>query len=229
MSDRHALSTALSELLPNREQYAAATERGHCVVIAGPGSGKTKTLTTAMARALMDDVSDPRGVACITYNNECAAELEERLSCFGIDGSERNFIGTVHRFALNQVLIPYARCIPDLLPSEFHVATRDECRAAVEAAYQAIFGAVGDPHARWKFAEEKRRRDVNRLLPSWRNNNPELADFIEAYEAQLRRSGRIDFDDMPLIAFRMIREYDWIRSAIRSRYRVVPAQCSTPF
>ncbi len=212
---------ALTELLPNNEQYAAATEQRHCVVIAGPGSGKTKTLTTAMARALMDDVTDPRGVACITYNNECASELEERLSCFGIGGSDRNFIGTVHSFALTQVLIPYSRCIPDLLPNDFRVATRDECRVAVEEAYQARFGAIGDPHARWKFAEEKRRRDVNRLLPSWRNNNPELADFIEAYEAQLRRSGLIDFDDMPLIAFRMIREHEWIRNAIRARYPIL--------
>lgn len=221
MSDRHALSTALRELLPNNEQYAAANEQGHCVLIAGPGSGKTKTLTTAMARALMDDIADPRGVACITYNNECASELEERLACFGIDGSDRNFIGTVHSFALTQVLMPYSRCIPDLLPSDFRVANREECLAAVEAAYQTRFGAIGDPHARWKFAEEKRRRDVNRLLPSWRNNNPELADFIETYEAQLRRSGLIDFDDMPLIAFRMINEHDWIRNAIRARYPVL--------
>ena len=133
MSDRHALSMALSELSSNKEQYGAATEQGHCVVIAGPGSGKTKTLTTAMARALMDDITDPRGVACITFNNECAAELEERLACFSVACSERNFIGTVHSFALNQVLIPYSRCIPGLLPNDFRVATRDECRAAVEA------------------------------------------------------------------------------------------------
>lgn len=221
MSDRHALSMALSELSSNKEQYGAATEQGHCVVIAGPGSGKTKTLTTAMARALMDDITDPRGVACITFNNECAAELEERLACFSVACSERNFIGTVHSFALNQVLIPYSRCIPGLLPNDFRVATRDECRAAVEAAYLAKFGAIGDHHTRWKFAEEKRRRDVNRLLPSWRSNNPELADFIELYEAHLRRSGLIDFDDMPLIAFRMLREHDWICNGIRSRYPVL--------
>ena len=221
MSDRRALSEALNELLPNREQYAAATYSGHCVVIAGPGSGKTKTLTTAMARALIEDITDPRGVACITYNNECASELEERLACFDVIGDDRNFIGTVHSFALNQVLIPYSRCIPGLLPDEFRVATRAESRAAVEVAYKATFGDVGNPHERWKFAEEKRHRDVNRLLPTWRNNNPELADFIEGYEAELRRMGLIDFDDMPLIAFRIISEHDWVRNAIRSRYPVL--------
>lgn len=221
MSNRRTLLEALNELLPNKEQYAAATCLDHCVVIAGPGSGKTKTLTTAMARALIDEVPAPRGVACITYNNECASELEERLACFDVTGGDRNFIGTVHSFALNQVLLPYSRCIPGLLPDDFRVATRDECRAAVEIAYQARFGAAENPHERWKFAEEKRRRDVNRLLPAWRNNNPELADFIEGYEAELRRLGLIDFDDMPLIAFRMISEHEWIRNAIRSRYPVL--------
>jgi hypothetical protein len=42
------------------EQYEAVHEKGHCVVLAGPGSGKTKTLTTAMARALLEDVAEPR-------------------------------------------------------------------------------------------------------------------------------------------------------------------------
>ncbi|SUQ57183.1 ATP-dependent DNA helicase pcrA [Raoultella terrigena] len=219
--DRRALAQALKELLPNKEQYDAAIETGHCVVVAGPGSGKTKTLTTAMARALIDDVIDPRGVACITYNNECATELEERLTHFGVANSERNFIGTVHSFALNQVIIPYSRCISGLLPNDFRVATRNECRTAVEVAYEALFGNVGDPHARWRFAEEKRRRDVNRLLPIWQSKNPELAIFIETYEAELRRSGLIDFDDMPLIAFRMIKEHVWIRNAIQSRYPVL--------
>ncbi|WP_280113396.1 ATP-dependent helicase [Xenorhabdus szentirmaii] len=151
----------------------------------------------------------------------CAAELEKRLTDFGVANSERNFIGTVHSFALNQVIIPYSRCIPNLLPKDFRVATRNECRTAVEEAYKTLFGNSGDPHARWRFAEEKRRRDVNRLLPVWQNKNPELAKFIETYEAELRRSGLIDFDDMPLIAFRMINEHIWIRNAIQSRYPVL--------
>lgn len=221
MSNHLALSRALADLAANPEQSAAVRERGHCVVLAGPGSGKTKTLTTAMARVLTEDVVDPRGVACITYNNECAIELESRLAAFGIGASDRNFIGTVHSFALTQVIMPYARCIAELLPADFRVATRDECRAAVEVAYAAVFDDQFDPHARWQFAEEKRRREVDRNLPGWRGRNPELADFIEAYEAELRRHRLIDFDDMPLIAYRMIRDHGWIRAALCARFPVL--------
>lgn len=221
MSNHLAIKQALADIEHNAEQNDAVRESGHCIVLAGPGSGKSKTLIIAMARALLEDVIDPRGVACITYNNECAIELEVRLAKLGIKSNHRTFIGTVHSFALTKVITPYARCIAGLLPDDFRVATRDEMRAAVEAAYCAAFGNVGDPHKRWSVAEQKRRRDVDRSLPAWRGRNSDLADFIEAYEAILRRNGLIDFDDMPLIAFRMIKEHLWIRNALRARYPVL--------
>lgn len=222
MSNHLALATALADLEKNPEQRAAVSESGHCVVLAGPGSGKTKTLTTAMARALIEDVIDPRGVACITYNNECVIELETRLATLGVTSSERSFIGTVHSFALTQVIMPYARCLPGLLPQEFRVASLAERRTAVETAYAAVFNDDHfNPHDRWGFAEEKRRRDVDRTLPEWRGTNPELADFIEAYEAELRQRDLIDFDDMPLIAFRIIKNHAWTRGALKARFPVL--------
>lgn len=221
MPDQRLLAQALADLSGNREQYDAACERGHCIVLAGPGSGKTRTLTTAMARALVEDVTEPRGVACITYNNECALELEARLAALGIHSSDRSFIGTVHSFALAQIIAPYARCIPGFLPAQFQVADAAQCRSAVESAYAGLFGDHMDPHAMWKPAEEKRRREVDRTRPEWRGQNPDLADFIERYEAELRKRGLIDFDDMPLLAYRMIRHNLWIRDALRSRFPVL--------
>ncbi|RWL74500.1 MAG: ATP-dependent helicase [Mesorhizobium sp.] len=221
MSSSRQLLLAIEELGANPEQLAAVHETGHCVVLAGPGSGKTKTLTTAMARTLAEDVADPRGVACITYNNECAIELETRLARLGVEAGDRAFIGTVHGFALSQVIAPYARCVPAGLPVDFRVATRAETRAAVEVAYASAIGGADDPHRRWSFASEKRRRDVDRSRPEWRGRNPELATFIEAYETELRRQGLIDFDDMPLLAYHMIKEHGWIRDALRARFPVL--------
>jgi len=221
VSDRLTLQGALKELASNPEQQRAVQVRQHCVVLAGPGSGKTKTLATAIARVLVEGVVDPRGVACITYNNECAIELESRLARFGIATDERTFIGTVHSFALTQVIAPYARCIPGLLPAGFRVATQLESRAAIDEAYRQVFDDGANPQRQWRFAEVKRRRQVDRTQPSWRGQNGEQADFIEAYEAELRRKGLIDFDDMPLIAYRMVHDHPWIREALRARYPVL--------
>src|SRR5712692_6288651 len=100
---------AAEELRENPAQWQAYESKGNCVVLAGPGSGKTKTLTIKMARILAEDVQEPRGVACITYNNECARELTVRLDALGVQRRNRVFIGTVHSFALTQIVLPYAR------------------------------------------------------------------------------------------------------------------------
>ena len=172
MSSSQQLLRAIEDLSTNPEQLAAVRETAHCVVLAGPGSGKTKTLTTAMARTLAEDVAEPRGVACITYNNECAIELETRLARLGVEAGDRAFIGTVHGFALSQVIAPYARCAPVGLTADFRVATRVEIRAAVENAYAISIGGGDDPHRRWSFSSEKRRRDVDRTRPELRGRNP---------------------------------------------------------
>src|SRR6185437_4301627 len=128
-------SDALRE---NPGQWAAYNAEGHCVVLAGPGSGKTKTLTIKMARMLAEDVEEPRGIACITYNNECAKELEQRLDALGVEPGRRVFIGTVHSFSLTQILLPYAKAAGLGLPDGFKVATQYQQRAALEKAYRRI-------------------------------------------------------------------------------------------
>lgn len=88
MSDRALYLRAAADLRENEGQWAAYESTGHCVILAGPGSGKTKTLTIKLARVLAEDVEAPRGVACITYNNECARELETRLDQLGVAALE---------------------------------------------------------------------------------------------------------------------------------------------
>jgi DNA helicase-2/ATP-dependent DNA helicase PcrA len=116
VSDRTYLKAA-EGLKANEQQCAAYESTGHCILLAGPGSGKTKTLTTKLARILAEDVHEPRGVACITFNNECAKELEDRLAKLGIEPSSRVFIGTVHSFSLTQIILPYAKVAGMGLPS----------------------------------------------------------------------------------------------------------------
>ena len=118
MSSRSLFQQTLEEMDGNPQQIEAVQEKGHCVVLAGPGSGKTRTLTTAIARALLDDVVEPRGIACVTYNNECALELEGKLLKIGIEPSDRIFIGTVHSFAYSLFLLTTVRLINSAV---FHV------------------------------------------------------------------------------------------------------------
>lgn len=220
MSNNNLVREALHNLSSNKEQYTAATSRNHCVVLAGPGSGKTKTLTTSMARVLYEEVKEPRGVACITYSNECAIELEERLAKLGIERNPRVFIGTVHSFALTQIILPYGRCVLPAWNVGLKVATKSQIDDAIRAAHAEAIGGNDNPINRWKFATEKRKRVVDRRDHEWRGKNIELTNFIEAYEAQLRAKGLIDFDDMPLLAYSMLINHPWICNALRAKFPV---------
>lgn len=221
MSDRGAYLRAALQLRPNPGQWAAYESRGHCVVLAGPGSGKTKTLTTKMARMLSEDVQEPRGVACITYNNECARELEGRLAALGVEPGGRVFVGTVHSFSLTQIVLPYAKVAGLELPEGFGVATRVERQAALAEAVARTVDGPSNPQD-WDFRLGNHRRSIlNRDSAEWRENDPELSELAEAYEAELRRSGLIDFDDMPLLAVRALRDNPWLRQALLAKYPIL--------
>lgn len=190
-------------------------------MLAGPGSGKTKTLTAKMARILAEDVEEPRGIACITYNNECARELESRLAALGVEPGGRIFIGTVHSFSLTQIVLPYAKLAGLNLPDGFGVATRADRARALENAYTQTIRGPGNPQD-WDFRMGNYRRSIlDRSRPEWHATDPELARLVEAFEANLRTLGVIDFDDMPLLAVRALRENEWLQRALLAKYPVL--------
>ncbi|WP_298282815.1 ATP-dependent helicase [Novosphingobium sp.] len=220
MSDRALYLRAAEDLRPNERQWEAYQSTGHCVLLAGPGSGKTKTLTIKLARMLSEDVDAPRGLACITYNTECARELETRLEALGIAAGGRVFIGTVHSFSLTQVLLPYAKVAGLGLPDDFSVATQQQARGAFERAVNAVLGGV-NPNS-WRVPFDRYRRSfLDRSRPEWQEQDANMANMVETYEADLRSQSLIDFDDMPLLAVRALAANPWLQKALVAKYPIL--------
>ena len=221
MSDLALYLRAAQDLRRNPGQLEAYNSTGHCAVLAGPGSGKTKVLTIKLARMLAEDIAEPRGIACITYNNECAKELELRLDALGVDSRGRLFIGTVHSFALTQIVLPYARTAGLNLPDHFRVATQAQQRGAFQRAFDRVIGGRGDPEG-WRLPMDRYRRSIlDRGSDEWRLTNPDNAQLVEAYEEELRAQELIDFDDMPLLAIQALKRHEWLRRAILAKYPVL--------
>jgi superfamily I DNA/RNA helicase len=211
--------SAAEDLRRNDRQWAAYESRGHCVVLAGPGSGKTKVLTTKMARMLAEDVRPPHGIACITYNNQCVKELKKRLGKLGIDEGSRAFIGTVHSFCLREVLIPYAKLAGIYLPDPLKVAPLSEQRRLFGDAVNAVIGDENPQYVRTSF-DEFRRTVIDRTSVAWTGND-RYAPLVDKYEQLLVDVGKIDFDGMVLAGLSLIKAHAWVRKVLKAKYPVL--------
>lgn len=207
-----------ADLAGNPGQQAAYDSQGHCVVLAGPGSGKTKTLVLKLARILAEDVRAPRGAACITYSQECARELTRRLEGMGLREAPNLFIGTVHGFCLRHLLMPYGRLAKLPIPFPLAVATQRVSDRLLRQSGDALFG----PNHPYKAIDlgRHRRSVLDRNSVAWRSEE-ELAAWVIAYEAALRNEGLIDYDDMVVFGQRLIAEHDWVLPLVQAKFPVL--------
>ena len=209
---------AAQQLRGNPGQWAAYESTGNCCVLAGPGSGKTKTLVTKLARVMAEDVRSPQGVACITFSNEAARELIRRLRKLGLEQSPRLFVGTVHSFCLLHLLLPFAQLAGLELPYPLKVATESEAASIYRAVADNLRGN-GQP-VRKEDVDRHRRVNLDRDSKAW-TFNEEMTGLAEAYEQELRKQGLIDFEDIVHYGQRLVNEHDWVLKVIRAKFPVL--------
>lgn len=204
------------ELL-NPKQRAAYDSAGNTVLLAGPGSGKTATLVLRVAR-LLDEIPAPHGLACLTYSTEAAREFERRLSDFGIHSGGRFFTGTVHAFCLAEILRPFSHLLKPAkrFLAESEIASEDELSVARKKGLENA--GINEPPSFWSSKLETYRRLalVDPALAAQLDDK--LPEICEGYEAELRRIGRIDFDDVILGALGLVSNVEHVGRALAAKY-----------
>ena len=97
----------------NEEQELAILEKESLLLIACPGSGKTRTLTYKIAYELSLLKSLNQFIIALTYTNVAADEIKERIDILGVNTSKL-WIGTIHSFCLEWILRPYSLYLENL-------------------------------------------------------------------------------------------------------------------
>ena len=211
---------AAEELRANDGQWRAYESKQNCAILAGPGSGKTKTITIKIARLLEEELRRPQRLACITYSNECVRELRGRLNSLGCDDWTRILVSTIHSFALTEIVIPYASMAGIAVPSPIVVASPSQSCALFETAYQNI---TGTPPGKWfRTSLDKLRRTVlDKTSDEWKASNARHTAIIEEYERLLLKEGLIDFDGLVLAGLQTIENNAWVRKCIRAKFPII--------
>lgn len=214
-------------LSPTQKQIVTAPV-GHMLVMATAGSGKTRVLTQRVRFLLERDPLD--GVLALTFTNKAADEMRERLE--GIDDFERRtWVGTIHSFA-QSIVEKHGRHIGyDEMP---HIFERDEDRGRFLAqAMSAYSNELRDPATPYGNEEDARLKKVTGLLGKIselkRNllNDDEIDEFFPAdntaaifreYNAILRQHNGVDFDDLLILAYRILSEIPAVAAMYARNY-----------
>ncbi len=109
---------------PTSEQEKIISEKSSCVVVARPGSGKTFTLSRKI-RDILTELPEYKGVIAISYTNKASDELRDRVLNLGVQ-KRASFFGTIDKFCLTQIVIPFLRHKFGLPPIELKITKEKE-------------------------------------------------------------------------------------------------------
>lgn len=202
----------LIESLNDRQRDAALAGDGPVLVVAGPGTGKTKTLTVRLAYLLAERHVAPEQLLAVTFTTRAAREMRERLERLVGSQAERVFLGTFHGFCF-QLLRAEGHRLD--LPQDFGVADRRDQVTIMQRALRRL----GQPDN----AAQRMLHDVSAFRHRRASGNspvedPSLAEISEAYQRQLRKCGLLDFDELLLVGVRLLERVDEVRKSIQQRF-----------
>lgn len=208
-------------LRSNPGQWEAYEAKGNCAILAGPGSGKTRVLTIKVARVLAEDVLPPAGVACVTYNTECARELRTRLDQLGVEDSRRVFVGTLHSFCLRQIIMPYSHLTPIAIPRDIRVAAASESVRLLGEAMATIGMRQNPSEAIRDFTTFRSKTLVRTASHEWMPGDRGFTDLAIEYERRLLAEGLLDFETMVSKAYEIVDRCLWVRRCLAARFPVL--------
>jgi DNA helicase-2/ATP-dependent DNA helicase PcrA len=212
----HPLLAGLNEPQKRAVQYID----GPLLVLAGPGSGKTRVITHRAAWLVHHGVA-PRNILAITFTNKAAQQMRERIGALGVAGGM--WIHTFH--ALGVRLLREFGPLVDVQPG-FTIYDEADQAKVLEDAYAAA--GVRESLLRYEVAQNAISAAKNALTtPAEYASTATFGDSIaiarvyEAYEQILRQRNAVDFDDLLMRVAMLLRRSPHVTESLNERFRYV--------
>lgn len=204
----------------NPEQRAAVTlPNEHALILAGAGSGKTRVLTTRIAWLLQTGQITPGGVLAVTFTNKAAKEMMTRLSAMLPVNVRGMWIGTFHGLC-NRFLRSHFKMAN--LPQSFQILdTQDQLSAIKRLCKQFNVDDERFPpkQLQWFIAGCKEDGLRPNMVEVRDDETRKKIELYQLYEEQCQREGVVDFGELMLRSYELLRDNDPIREHYQRRFR----------
>ncbi|MFO0790295.1 MAG: UvrD-helicase domain-containing protein [Pirellulales bacterium] len=202
-------------------QRAAVTHRdGPLLVLAGPGSGKTRVITHRIAHLIESGVPSSQ-ILALTFTNKAADEMKRRVA--ELSPGNRVWLSTFHRFGA-MLLRRYAEYVG--LQPNFTIYDTSDARQTIKRVVEAreintlnyspdrLHEAISAAKNKLITADKYEPRSGSML-------SRVVAEVYPAYQARLLASSAVDFDDLLLHIARLLYEHAEVRAELDAKYRYV--------
>ena len=209
----------LLEGLNMPQQQAVQFNKGPLLVLAGPGSGKTRVVTHRIAALLHQGVG-PGQIAALTFTNKAADEMKKRLASLAPE--QYVWIGTFHKFCA-YLLRRYISLAG--LSENFTIYDTDESLTLLKSLAkkhplppgitpQRVAGAISWAKNNFVLPDEYEARRGSLLSAA-------VKDFYPLYQDELRRANAVDFDDMLLHVAVLLKDNPEVRKTLDNKFRYI--------
>ncbi len=193
--------------LNEKQREAAEYTDGPLLILAGAGSGKTRTLTYKIAYILEQKIVNPWEILAITFTNKAAKEMKERIiGLTGEDKASKMWLGTFHSVCV-RILKREIECLG--YTKDFNILDELDKTKVVkeilkkldmdEKMYPASSICQEISHAKDKMQDASEYS----LLTLGDYRRTKIAKVYEEYEKTLKRNNSIDFDDILLLTVKI--------------------------
>jgi len=200
------------------QQQAAEAGNGPQLILAGAGSGKTRTIVHRIAHLIATASVAPHRILAVTFTNKAAAELRARLNLMIGDDGGGVTSGTFHAISLS-LLRRHADALG--YPKSFQVIDADDQKALLKRLLKArnISSDTLHPGYLLNWIEHCKHAALTPdAAPKQDWSGVDMRELYAAYQQELMRHERMDFSDLIMNCVRLLAEHADVAALLRARF-----------